>query len=186
MLFLFAGILVLIGFFGKTEGLLWNLLSVAVSLSGLVFIYIYVAFSRTSFKLFMGTMLSANGMFLLANVRRIFPLGFEKLWPVMILIVSAALFAASRTRRNRFNFAYDYTAVFLFAIGIFFLLFSLGIIKHTFSQVMVYLLPMLFIFAGVFLILLFLHRKALLKMIPPEIYSKFEEEIYEEEGGEDF
>ncbi len=173
MLLLFVGVLFLVGFAGAGQKLILSTISILLCLAGLSFLYIYVAFSRTAFKLFAGLSLLLNGFFILCENKCLFPLGFGSLWPVMILLISVALFAASRTKSKKFNINYDFTAISLFVLGIFFLLFSLDIIKHSLSQVMMLLLPIIFILSGIFLLVLFVQRKALLDMIPQEISDKF-------------
>ncbi len=186
MFLMFAGILVLLGFFGKNEDILGTVLSVVVMLAGLVFLYVYIAFSRTPFKLFAGLALFFNGLFLFLIAINIFSLGFKKLWPFMILIVSLSIFASSRTKKKRFSLSYDFTAVLLFAIGIFLLLFSLGVIKHTFGEVMLILLPVIFILSGFLLVFLFFKRKSLIKMMPEKFSERFEdEENFEDDDGEE-
>lgn len=190
MLLLFAGVIFLVGFAGAGRALMLAVVSVVLCLAGLVFLYIYVAFSKTPFKLFAGLSLLLNGFFLLLENRSLLPFDLKSSWPVMIILVSIALFAASRTKDKKFKLSYDFTAIALFVIGVFFLLFSLDVIKHSFSQVMMLLLPIIFILSGVFLLVLFVQRKALLEMIPTELSERFmeeenEEEFEEEEESED-
>ena len=120
MLLLFVGVLFLVGFAGAGQKLILSTISILLCLAGLSFLYIYVAFSRTAFKLFAGLSLLLNGFFILCENKCLFPLGFGSLWPVMILLISVALFAASRTKSKKFNINYDFTAISLFVLGIFF------------------------------------------------------------------
>ena len=185
MLLMFSGILAMVGFMGSNEQVLLSVLSAMISLAGFVFLYIFLGFSRTSFKLFMGLLFSMNGIFLFVSAREILPLPLRKLWPLMILFTSLSLFFAGRIKKNKFNLSYDYTAIFLFTIGVFLLLFSLGIIKMPLGEIMVFLLPVIFILAGIFLVVLFLQRSALLKLMPSDISSKLEEGNPGDEDGED-
>ncbi|MCR5400145.1 MAG: hypothetical protein K6E78_00960 [Treponema sp.] len=179
MLLLFVGLLFLVGFAGAGQKLILSTISILVGLAGLLFLYVYLAFSKTPFKLFAGLSLLMNGFFILCANKGLFSLGMKELWPVMILLISIALFAASRTKNKKFNINYDFTAIALFVLGGFFLLFSLDVIKHSMSQVMFMLLPVIFILSGIFLLVLFVQRKALLEMIPQEISEKF---VSEEES----
>ena len=53
------------------------------------------------------------------------------------------------------------------------------------GEIMVFLLPVIFILAGIFLVVLFLQRSALLKLMPSDISSKLEEGNPGDEDGED-
>ncbi len=96
MLLMFSGILAMVGFMGNNEQVLLSVLSAMISLAGFVFLYIFLGFSRTSFKLFMGLLFSINGIFLFVSARELLPLSLKKLWPLMILFTSISLFFATQ------------------------------------------------------------------------------------------
>lgn len=185
MFLMFLGILIFLGFFGQNEDVLWSVLSIIMSLVGVIFLYVYIGFSKTSFKLFVGLELFLNGIFLFIEAIKIFPLGLQELWPCMLVLSSISLFVASRAKGKKIHLSYDYTAILLLVLGVFFFLFSLGIIKRTFNDVMVILLPILFILSGIFLVILFLQRKSLLKMMPKNLSSELKEENFEKNESED-
>ena len=106
MLLMFSGILAMVGFMGSNEQVLLSVLSAMISLAGFVFLYIFLGFSRTSFKLFMGLLFSMNGIFLFVSAREILPLPLRKLWPLMILFTSLSLFFAGRICRRRGTFGF--------------------------------------------------------------------------------
>ena len=186
MLLLLAGILVVLGFAGGSQTTLWCILSIVVSLTGLAFLYIFFVFSKTSFKFFVGLEFLLNGLFLFCLSRGLFPLGLKELWPCMILLTSVSLFSASRIKGHHFNLSYDFTAISLLFLGLFFLLFSLEIIKHSFKDVILYLMPVSLILSGAFLIILFVQRKTLMKIISEDNDGQFDsDDDFDEETSGD-
>ena len=169
LLFIFVGILILICFAGSSDKSSISIFSILVSLAGLSSLYVYIGFSRSPFYFFIGLALTTCGLFWLIVKRNIIPATPEQLWPFLMIITGLCLFATGRTKRRHIVLYYDLPAVFLVILGIIFLLFSFDIITASFSLISLLAGPVILIAAGIFLVILFLKRKALLEILPDEI-----------------
>lgn len=176
MFLVFVGFLLVIAFAGTRPNFaVWSI-PVVVFLAGLVDLYFYIAFVRQSFKLFLGLNLSLYGIFSLFIAFDLFPAGISQLWPVLMLISALSLFIAGRTTGKKFALGYDFPALALFVLGIIFLLFSFEVINISFSSLTLLLFPFVVMGAGLFLILLFFHRKSILEILPEDVIKELNEE----------
>lgn len=176
MFLVFVGFLLVLAFAGTRPNFAAWSLPVVIFVAGLVDLYFYIAFVRQAFKLFLGITLSLYGVFTLFIAFDLFPVGISQLWPVMVLIASISLFIAGRTTGKKFALNYDFPALALFFLGGLFLLFSFDIIKMSFNRLALLLCPIVFIGAGLFLIILFFHRKSILEILPEEVTKELNEE----------
>lgn len=176
MLFIFLGVLLTLAFLGSSPDFATWSIPVVIFLAGLVDLYIYIAFSRSSFKLFLGLGLTFFGIFSLLLACKLFPSGLESLWPVYALLTGLALAIAGRTTGKRFTLNYDFPALVLLGLGIVFLLFSFDVIKIPLRSLAVFIYPGILILAGAFLVILFFHRKALLDILPEEVSKELNTE----------
>ncbi len=176
MFFIFAGVVMAFAFSGTRSDFLGWIIPAAIFLAGLVDLYLCIAFSRTPFKLFVGLIFSLYGIFSLILVFKLFPADVAQLWPVYMILASISLFSAGRTTGRRFSLAYDFPALVLFVLGIFFLLFSFDVIKISFRRLSLFIWPLFLILSGAFLILLFVRRKSLLEILPEDVSNELNNE----------
>lgn len=175
LLFIFVGFLFIVGFSDYAGIFVYSLFPIIICFAGVVFLYIYMGFSKTPFKLFVGLALTLNGIFWLIITRKLITLSSKDLWPVFVIITAASLFIAGRTKCKKFIFSYDLTALILLLLGSEFLLFSLGIIKFSFSQIAVISAPIILILSGIFLVVLFFKRKSILEILPEDVSKELSE-----------
>lgn len=185
MFLVFAGFLIFASFAGKYAPFLFLVLPLIFFISGLIFLYIYMAFSRTPFKLFCGLELTLCGIYSIFIVDKIFLFSMEKGWPVFILITALSLFAAGISSGKRPALYYTFPALFLLFLGIVMLLFSFKVIKISLRQLMLFVGPAIIVLGGIFLILLFLHRKTILDMLPESFSDEIKNEQSFEESSEE-
>ncbi len=176
MFFIFIGILLVLAFAGNSPDFAFWSIPVVIFFTGMVFLYSYIAFSKTPFKLFVSLCLSFYGVFSLMLVFQLFLVGVEKLWPVFVLLTSVSLFAAARSTKKIFTINYDLPALLLFVLGSIFLLFSFDVIKIPLGQLALFICPVTLILAGTFLVILFFHRKSLLEILPENMSEELKSE----------
>ena len=185
MFLVFAGFLIFAGFAGKYASFSFLILPLVFFISGLVFLYIYMAFSRTAFKLFCGLEFTFFGIFSIFIINKIFPFSMAEGWPVCILITAISLFFSGISSSRKPALYYAFPAIFLLLLGIVMLLFSFDIIKISLGQLMLFIGPIIIVLCGIFLILLFLHRKTILEMLPESLCDEIKkEQIFEESSDE--
>ncbi|MDE6244555.1 MAG: hypothetical protein K2M50_02740 [Treponemataceae bacterium] len=169
LLCIFIGVLILVCLTGTSGKFSTSIFLILVCLAGLSFLYIYIGFSRIPFYFFIGLDFTACGLFWFIIKRNIIPASPEQLWPFLMIITGVCLFVTGRTKKQHIVLYYDLPAVFLVILGIIFLLFSFDIITASFSVISLVACPVILIVAGIFLVILFLKRKALLEILPDEI-----------------
>lgn len=176
MLAIFIGYLLILAFAGSFVSIAISILPAVLFLAGLGFLYSFMVFTRTPFKLFVGLCLTLYGMFSMLLVSSIFPYSIKTLWPLYLVFTAVALALAGRATGRKFTFSYDLLAIIFFIIGIIFLLFSLKIIQISFKSFMLVLGPFLILSGGVILVILVLYRKQILEALPKDLSSEFSDE----------
>lgn len=176
MFLIFVGVLLSLAFAGRSPNFVVWIIPIVIFLSGLVILYSYIAFSRSSFKLFSGLCLSLYGIFSLVLAFDCFSVGLEKLWPFFVVITAFCLFVAGRTTGKVFSMNYDLPAISLFSLGTIFLLFSFDVIKMSLGRLSLLICPLTLILAGTFLVILFFHRKSLLEILPEDMSKELKDE----------
>jgi len=169
MIFVFVLFLFFFSFSGTNAALFLKLFPVAVFLCGLVFLFIFLRLSRTSFKLFTAIFLLMCGFYSAILLDDGIPLAFSQGWPVFLILASLSLFAAGRMEKRRSSFTFDFPSVVLCAIGLLFSFFSFGLSWLPFEKAAVFALPVLTVSACLILIFLLKKRKELLKILPKDL-----------------
>ncbi|MGP1368623.1 MAG: hypothetical protein ACTTKX_05130 [Treponema sp.] len=183
MLFVFIIFLFSFGFAGSEAAFLLKLFPVIIFMCGLIFLFIFVRFSRTSFKLFTAVLFLTCGFYSALLIDKNIPLDFSKGWPIFLILASLSLFIAGRLEKRRSSFTFDFPSVVLLVIGIVFSLFSLRLSNLPFEKAAAFAFPVLIGAACMILIFLFVKRKEILKILPKEISDDLTSGG--EEGGEE-
>ncbi|MBQ1628206.1 MAG: hypothetical protein II098_03480 [Treponema sp.] len=178
---IFLGFVLILCFAGSLPPFSSLILPDGLFIAGFANLYYFLAFKKSPFRLFLSISLSMCGVFASLLVYGVLPLSIKELWPLFIIITSAALFVSGRYNGGSFAISYDFPAVALFILGGLYLLFSLGIIKVPFKTLALMSCPIVLIAAGLFLIILFLRRKALLEILPEEISDAFNKDEEDED-----
>ena len=181
MALFFLGYLLILGFAGDYVSVAISILPALLFLTGLVFLYVFMVFSKTPFKLFTGLCLTLYGMFSMLLASSVFPYSIKNLWPVYLYLTAIALGFAARATGKKFSVGYDLLSIIFLVIGTIFLLFSLKVIRISFKAFMLALGPVALLVGGVILIVLVVCRKNILNMLPENISSQFSEEEQPEE-----
>lgn len=176
MVLIFIGFIFLLCVAGSVPEITSLALPGILFLAGFVNLYIFLAYKKSSFRLFLALTLTLYGIFSALISYSVIKLSLEQIWPIFVLIASVTLFVAGRFSGKKFAISFDFPAIILFVLGIIFLLFSLDVIKKSFSEMAFILLPALLIFAGIFLIILFFQRKSILEILPDELSRELDDD----------
>lgn len=158
-LFLFIGFTSFLLAISSESPLTEYLFSALVLFFGIIFMYLYITFFRKNFHFIIGLSCILTGIMLMLMQTGIIPLTIEETWPLSLLFVAISIFTLGKIKFRKIVFSYDFSALFLFALSIFYSLFSFNIIKIPFRQSFIYIIPVLIFLGGAFLIFLFIHRQ---------------------------
>lgn len=182
MALIFIGFIFLLFVAGSVPEITAMILPGVLFLAGFVNIYIFLAYKKSSFRLFLALTLTLYGIFSALISYSVIKVPLNQVWPVFMLIASVTLFIAGRFSGKRFAVSYDFPAMMLFVLGIIFLLFSMGIIKKSFNEIAFIILPLFLIVAGIFLVILFMQRKYILEMLPEDLSRELDDDSEIEES----
>ncbi|MEE1210950.1 MAG: hypothetical protein UHO11_00515 [Treponema sp.] len=166
---IFIGFILILCFAGTVPHLSVLILPDFLFLAGFANLFYFLAIKKSSFRLFLALTLTLCGVFASLIAYKVIPLSLKQMWPVFIMITGVCLFISARFRHASFSLSYDFSALMLILIGLLFLLFSLGVVTAPFRTIALFSGPLLLILGGIFLVILFLRRKALLEILPHEI-----------------
>ena len=138
------------------SNLLLNTFSIMAAVFGICVSVIGIKFTKKIHQIFMGLMLAFWGAGIWLRLRNFIPYAFIEIWPVIGISAGLFLFVAGIIRYRKLLFRYFIPALALFLLGIWFLLFSLKIIKVPFQVVALVGGPLFFIMAGILIIGFFL------------------------------
>ena len=175
LLFIFIGFVLLAAKFANRGASLFLTYPAILMFVGGTILYIGVTKFKRAIPLFLGIMLLLSGfLILLVNVN-IFELGLYQLWPLFVIFSGIALSISGFFRYKRLVGAIFVPTLLLFAMGGFFLLFSLNIIKVPFRDFALMWWPMLFVLTGIALVILFLYTQGNQKSIMESGEEDFDE-----------
>lgn len=169
MFFLLAGFLFFVGFYGKKFNIAGFVCPLLLSICGFTFLYCYLVFYHRSFFLFQGLTLASWGIFGLLLGRGIIPFTMKEWWPLFLFFSGLAAVFTGRARTKKIKIKYDFPGFFLIILGAIFLFFSFGVTDASFVKIVILIGPLIFIFAGIVLVIVFLYRKEINSIIDTEI-----------------
>lgn len=162
---LLLGIVLLIKKFSTPQSSLgWK--SVLLIGTGSIFLYIAFALIRRTFWAFFGTFFFLCGILVMLKNVSLIPFSFIELWPLAAVFSGISLLPASVFKTNRLRTVYLFPAILLIALGSFFLLFSLKILKFSFARFIGQWFPLILIIFGIGLIALFTVQQKNLEILP--------------------
>jgi hypothetical protein len=131
-----------------------------------IFLLIGVLFALFAFKLdhrlqymFLAAFFIQVGLFLLLTILHTIPYHFTKVWPAISIFAGTALIPAARFRTNQSLARFIVPAVAFIILGCVMLVFSLDLVAFSFKNFILTAWPLILLFAGVLLLLLFLYPK---------------------------
>ena len=141
------------------NNLLLNTFSLLTAAFGLVVAVIGFTYTQKVHHLFLGLELLFWGLGFWLKLCNYIPFSFYQVWPLIGVTAGLFLFIAGIIRYRKLYFRYVIPSLTLFLLGIWFMLFSLKIIKVSFRDVAIIGGPLFFIMSGIFIIGFFLLQK---------------------------
>ena len=143
---------------------IWPLL---LLLAGVVITYVSMAFLKKTYLLFIGLEITLCACYALVLERKLVPLNFVTGWPLFVVLTGFVLIISCLYKHNKLYPRYFVPAVVMVALGAFFMLFSLDIIKMPLSKFLGAAGPLLMIIVGLASIVFFLiqsdHKELVIK-----------------------
>ncbi len=136
-----------------------NYLPIIAALSGIVLIILSIRNTKRLHQIFIGFELLFWGTFVVLYELKILPYTFIQWWPMIGVTAGIFLFIAGMVKYQRLQFGYVIPSISFFLMGIWFMLFSLKIIKVSFRIVALVGGPLFIIMAAIFIIAFFLLQK---------------------------
>lgn len=143
---------------------------------GAIIFYLSLVTFKLSVLFFTGLFLCLNGCLFMILCSKIFPLGMKELWPLSIILCGFCLFLTGYARYRHVRSSYFYPSILIDVLGVFFLLFSLKVIKVSFLRFFQIFGPILLVILGIFLVIVFGIQQN------PAFHFHYDEEEYETEN----
>ena len=122
---------------------------------GALFLFFGMGFLQSSFMIFIGLMIFLLGIPFLLKVLEIIRLEPMRMIPYAMICAGISLFVAGLYKFRRIRSSYIFTSSMLIVLGIFFWLFSSGVLKLSLTTFVSRWLPLLVLFLGVILVVVF-------------------------------
>jgi len=149
------GALLLIGRFASASFSFISWINVFAIFIGGVFLYLCATKIHRGWTIFFGCFFILNGFFIIIVKLGILSLGIKQLWPFIVIFSAFSLFFSGIYKYKRIVAVYFVPSVVLILLGIFFLQFSMHIIKVPIRIFAATWWPLLFIFIGIGLLITF-------------------------------
>ena len=164
------------------SNLLLNTFSILAAVFGLCVTIIGIGFTKKIHQIFMGLELLFWGTGIWLRLCNFIPYAFVEVWPVIGVSAGIFLFIAGIIRYKKLLFRYFIPAITLFLLGIWFMLFSLKIIKISFRDVAIVGGPLFFIMSGIFIIGFFLLQRKYTNLVVSDENTEIDaEDIIEDD-----
>lgn len=144
--------------------------------AGCLFLFFAFAFTGNSLSVFLGIFFVITGIISLLCDTQIIPLTFKSLWPTWVIASGLALVPAGLYKLRRIRTIYFFPALMLMFLGTFFLIFSVN--GLSFAQFIARWWPLLVIFVGIILIVLFILQKNNKKDFPYMVDDSVGDDIF--------
>ena len=141
------------------NNLLLNTFSIIAAVFGLCVSILGICFTKKIHQIFMGLELLFWGTGIWLRLCNYIPYAFIEVWPVIGVSAGIFLFVAGIIRYQKILFGYFIPALTLFFLGLWFMLFSLKILKVSFRDVAIIGGPLFFIMSGILIIGFFLLQR---------------------------
>lgn len=174
----FLGVIIIAIVMNQTQhNLVFDYLPIVVAVSGIPVSILGIKFTKKIHHVFIGFELIYWGIILCLFMKQLLPHRFVQWWPTIGVTAGLFLFIAGPICYRSIKFRYFIPALVLFLMGIWFMLFTFGIIKVPFHIVALVGGPLFFIMTGISIIIFFmLQRKYTNLVIQDDETSDFDSE----------
>lgn len=152
---IFVGILLLTSYFAKNPQSVLLFRGVILFLVGAILLFLELMKTKKSWLMFISVSFMLISVVLGMIDVGFLPLGVRNLWPIFVIIFGFTLILFSFYKFKQMKAVYLVPALVIIFFGIFFMLFSMGIIKVSFVSVASKLWPLLLVLCGGILITIF-------------------------------
>lgn len=152
---IFVGILLLTSYFAKNPQSVLLFRGVILFLVGAILLFLELMKTKKSWLMFISVSFMLIAVVLGMIDVGFLPLGVSNLWPIFVIIFGFTLILFSFYKFKQMKAVYLVPALVIIFFGIFFMLFSMGIIKVSFVSVASKLWPLLLVLCGGILITIF-------------------------------
>lgn len=152
---IFVGILLLTSYFAKNPQSVLLFRGVILFLVGAILLFLELMKTKKSWLMFISVSFMLIAVVLGMIDVGFLPLGVRNLWPTFVIIFGFTLILFSFYKFKQMKAVYLVPALVIIFFGIFFMLFSMGIIKVSFVSVASKLWPLLLVLCGGILITIF-------------------------------
>jgi hypothetical protein len=133
----------------------------AFIIAGSLFAFLAVAMNKRSVYLFLAAFCILIGFFLFISSLSVVPIMLRDWWPVASIFAGLAMIPAGWHHYGIIKPRYVVPSVIFIILGVALLFFSLGIVDFSFKQFLIRWWPLLFVMAGLILMLIALGTKLL-------------------------
>ncbi|HAM78589.1 MAG: hypothetical protein IKN90_07315 [Treponema sp.] len=140
--------------------------SIFLTASGAFLLYISITLIKKAIWVFLGIAFFLFGVQLLLLDAKILPFTFIETWPLTIIICGLAMIPSGLYNLKRIRTIYLFPAILMILMGTFFLLFSMHIFKSSFRHFIFMWWPIILIFGGIWLIILFVVQQKHHEILP--------------------
>jgi hypothetical protein len=135
---------------------LWPFLFVII---GLIFVILAIKLNKRSIYFFFAAFSFFAGIFLFLLALKILPVSLAQSWPLLSVFAGLALFPAGWHHFNGIRYRFLIPSLAFAGLGCILLIFSFKVVSFSFRRFMANWWPLLFLLAGLILVLLSLNPK---------------------------
>ncbi len=155
LVFVLAGTNLLVALLSPLDDFTFLILPSILLIVGIVILYFALLGKRRLFPILIGLLLFSAWLFCLLALAEVIPYTIEEFWPAMAILAGVMLVPIAFIRYGFLPITFLLSAIVLSSLGILFLLFSLDVIKMSFTEFASIWWPALIIVSGIALICLF-------------------------------
>lgn len=138
----------------------WSLWPFLLIVIGIAFVFLCIHINHQSKFLFMGSFLILCGILMLVISSGFTDYNLKQFWPLFALFLGVALLLTGKYKKKRWGtFQFIIPAISLIILSFFFALFSFDIIKESLSEIVSIFWPILFVLAGLFMVVVFYEKQ---------------------------
>ena len=136
-----------------------NYLPCVAAASGIPVLVLSIRYTKKLHQIFIGFELVFWGIVTVLHELQILPYTFIQWWPMIGVTAGIFLYIAGIIKYQRLQAGYFIPSIALFLMGLWFMLFSFGIVKVPFQTVAIVGGPLFLIVSGIFIVAFFLLQR---------------------------
>ena len=133
--------------------------SISIMIFGAAIFYIAMTLVHWAFFFYLGLLVFFLGLCMTFIFTNVLPFGPEHLWPITVLLSGICLILTCIFKHRKVRGVYLFPSVLIELLGLVFLLFSMNVIKISFSAFMAKWGPLVLILAGAGLVVVFFWQR---------------------------